>query len=284
MCIIEAVAEDVPECVVVDIGSTGEECQPMNEIRHLLDVMAQLRNPENGCPWDLLQTPSTIAPYAIEEACEVQDAIEQNDSDALEEELGDLLLQVVYQSQLASEEGKFDFQSVTKRITEKMIRRHPHVFGGADYGGAAWEDGKEKERKAKSQSGILAGIPDSFPALTRARKLASRAARVGFDWPDVEGVVGKVREELLEVEAEIASGDRVALKDEIGDLLFAAASLARRLEIDPEDALRGANRKFTRRFEAVEKKLAHEGESVAEQSVEKLDALWCQVKAAEKSE
>ncbi|MDG6095337.1 nucleoside triphosphate pyrophosphohydrolase [Acetobacter sp. AN02] len=242
--------------------------------------MTRLRDPENGCPWDVAQTPLTVAPYAIEEAYEVLDAIQKGDTDATEDELGDLLLQVVFQSQIAAESGDFTFDSVANRIADKMIRRHPHVFAQGDAARHAdtWEAGKAAERQARAEHGTLAGIPQALPALMRARKLAARAARVGFDWPDVTGVVAKVREETEEVEAEILSGDRTALRDEIGDLLFAVASLARRLDIDPEEALRGANAKFQRRFEAVEALLARDGETVDGQDVDRLDALWQQVK------
>ncbi|WP_279313586.1 nucleoside triphosphate pyrophosphohydrolase [Acetobacter sp. AN02] len=252
----------------------------MSGIARLLEIMTRLRDPENGCPWDVAQTPLTVAPYAIEEAYEVLDAIQKGDTDATEDELGDLLLQVVFQSQIAAESGDFTFDSVANRIADKMIRRHPHVFAQGDAARHAdtWEAGKAAERQARAEHGTLAGIPQALPALMRARKLAARAARVGFDWPDVTGVVAKVREETEEVEAEILSGDRTALRDEIGDLLFAVASLARRLDIDPEEALRGANAKFQRRFEAVEALLARDGETVDGQDVDRLDALWQQVK------
>ncbi|BCI66267.1 nucleoside triphosphate pyrophosphohydrolase [Acetobacter aceti] len=259
-------------------------------LERLIQIMAQLRDPETGCAWDVQQTPATIAPYAIEEAYEVADAIERGAWDETADELGDLLLQVVFQSRIAEEKERFDFAEVTRRIADKMVRRHPHVFGEAqDIGddkaalSAQWEQNKEQERQKRSEHGALAGIPLALPALLRASKLASRAARVGFDWPDVGGVVGKVHEELAEVEAEIASGDKAALQDEVGDLLFSVASLARRLDLDPEACLRQANGKFTRRFEAVESLLALKGLTPAECDVEKLDAVWNEVKKQEKS-
>ncbi|MFT8803778.1 MAG: nucleoside triphosphate pyrophosphohydrolase [Acetobacter aceti] len=261
-----------------------------HELERLIRIMAQLRDPETGCAWDVQQTPATVAPYAIEEAYEVADAIEREAWDETADELGDLLLQVVFQSRIAEEKTRFDFAEVTRRIADKMVRRHPHVFGEAQdirddrvALTAQWEQNKEQERQKRSEHGALAGIPLALPALLRASKLASRAARVGFDWPDVNGVVAKVHEELAEVEAEIASGDRAALQDEVGDLLFSVASLARRLDLDPEACLRQANGKFTRRFEAVESLLALKGLTPAECDVEKLDAVWNEVKRQEKS-
>lgn len=258
------------------------------ELERLIGVMQRLRDPVSGCPWDIDQTPETIAPFAIEEAYEVLDAITRDAWDDVADELGDLLLQVVYQSRMAEEEGRFAFATVARLITDKMIRRHPHVFGEAERAGAEagdmlsqWENRKEQERARRAEHGVLAGVARSLPALLRARKLAARAARVGFDWPDVSGVVEKVREELAEVEAEIASGDRAALQDEMGDLLFSVASLARRLDLDPEACLRQANDKFTRRFEALEAILASRGETPGDMTVEQLDAVWCEVKRRE---
>ncbi|GBR08166.1 nucleoside triphosphate pyrophosphohydrolase [Acetobacter oeni] len=255
------------------------------ELVRLIDVMARLRDPETGCPWDREQTPETIAPYAIEEAYEVADAIDRGAWDDVADELGDLLLQVVYQARMAEEEGRFAFATVARMIADKMIRRHPHVFADetrTTSGSAGmlqqWEARKEQERIARAESGALAGVPRSLPALLRARKIAARAARVGFDWPDVEGVVEKVREELSEVEAEIRSGDRAALQDEMGDLLFSVATLARRLDLDPEACLRQATDKFTRRFNALEAILASRGFTPSDQSVEELDQVWRDVK------
>lgn len=277
-------------------------------IERLLALMARLRDPEEGCPWDREQTHQTIAPYAIEEAYEVLDAITRQDWQAFPDELGDLLLQVVYQAQLAEEQGRFAFADVARIVTEKMIRRHPHVTFGKDVlgdatppvhaGGQAsasampgqWEAIKELERKRAASveggvvphTGALAGVPPVLPALLRASKLASRAARVGFDWPDVSGVLDKVHEEINEFSVEMQKGDREKMQDELGDVLFSVASLARRLKLDPEACLRQACDKFTRRFEAVEVRLAQDGLSMQDQSVETLDALWCAVKQKEK--
>lgn len=268
------------------------------EIIRLAALMAQLRNPEGGCPWDLEQTPETIAPYAIEEAYEVLDAIQRQDWQAFPDELGDLLLQVVYQSQLAREAGQFDLATVARMVTEKMIRRHPHVTFGPEVLGndpthtsaaipaqalpAQWEALKEQERrkliKDGQSGGALAGVPPMLPALLRAAKIAGRAARVGFDWPDVSGVVAKVHEEIDEFTVELEKGDKDRMQDELGDVLFSLASLARRLDLDPEACLRQACDKFMRRFEAVESKLAVQGLSMQDRPVEELDKLWQDVK------
>ncbi|WP_086650764.1 nucleoside triphosphate pyrophosphohydrolase [Acetobacter cibinongensis] len=268
------------------------------EIIRLAALMAQLRNPEGGCPWDLEQTPETIAPYAIEEAYEVLDAIQRQDWQAFPDELGDLLLQVVYQSQLAREAGQFDLATVARMVTEKMIRRHPHVTFGPEVLGsepthvntatpaqalpAQWEALKEQERRKLVEDGqsggALAGVPPMLPALLRAAKIAGRAARVGFDWPDVSGVVAKVHEEIDEFTVELEKGDKDRMQDELGDVLFSLASLARRLDLDPEACLRQACDKFTRRFEAVESKLAQQGLSMQDRPVEELDKLWQDVK------
>lgn len=268
------------------------------EIIRLAALMAQLRNPEGGCPWDLEQTPETIAPYAIEEAYEVLDAIQRQDWQAFPDELGDLLLQVVYQSQLAREAGQFDLATVARMVTEKMIRRHPHVTFGPEVLGsdpthtsattpaqalpAQWEALKEQERrkliKDGQSGGALAGVPPMLPALLRAAKIAGRAARVGFDWPDVSGVVAKVHEEMDEFTVELEKGDKDRMQDELGDVLFSLASLARRLDLDPEACLRQACDKFTRRFEAVESKLSLQGLSMQDRPVEELDKLWQDVK------
>nr|WP_025826252.1 nucleoside triphosphate pyrophosphohydrolase [Acetobacter persici] len=268
------------------------------ELTRLVALMARLRDPEHGCPWDKEQTHETIAPYAIEEAYEVLDAIQKQDWNAFPDELGDLLLQVVYQARLAEEEGHFDFATVARLITEKMIRRHPHVTFGPDVLGAGqqetavqttadampgqWEQLKEKERQTLSapgqKSSALAGIPPALPALLRASKIASRAARVGFDWPDVQGVVAKVHEEMEEFAVEMQANDRARMQDELGDVLFSLASLARRLKLDPEACLRQACDKFTRRFQAVEAELAAEGRSMQDEPVAYLDDVWNRVK------
>jgi tetrapyrrole methylase family protein/MazG family protein/ATP diphosphatase len=255
-------------------------------IRRLLDIMARLRNPNGGCPWDLEQNFATIAPYTIEEAYEVADAIARKDMVELKEELGDLLLQVVFHAQMANEEKAFTFDDVVSAICDKMIRRHPHVFSDAeittaDAQTANWETIKAAERKDKKRHGILADVPTALPALMRAQKLQARAARVGFDWPEVGGVIAKIREELVEVEEAIANGDKAHTQEEIGDLLFAVTNLARFTGADAETCLRAANTKFTRRFEAMEAQLAARGDSFEKNSLEALEALWNEAKQLE---
>jgi ATP diphosphatase len=260
-------------------------------IERLLWVMARLRDPQGGCPWDLEQNFASIAPYTIEEAYEVANAIERQDFDDLEGELGDLLLQVVYHAQMAKEAGHFDFDAVGLRIADKMIRRHPHVFGQAEVASAAaqtiaWEDAKATERREKSDEGgdpsILADLPVGLPALTRSAKLQRRAARVGFDWPEVSPVFDKLDEEVGEIRAELAAGrsqDRLA--EEVGDLLFAAVNLARHLGVDAEAALRHANAKFERRFRAVERALGAAGRSLEDASLAEMEELWQRAKKRE---
>jgi nucleoside triphosphate diphosphatase len=260
-------------------------------IERLLQVMARLRDPNGGCPWDLEQDFASIAPYTIEEAYEVADAIERQDFHDLEGELGDLLLQVVYHAQMAKEAGRFDFEAVATRIAEKMIRRHPHVFGEAEVESAAaqtiaWEEAKAAEREQKKTEGgdpsILADLPLGLPALTRAAKLQRRAARVGFDWPEVVQVLDKLEEEFAEVRAELASGAcQERLTDEVGDLLFAAANLARHLGIDGESALRRANRKFERRFRSIETALSAAGRDLDNASLDEMEELWQAAKTIE---
>ncbi|HWB48116.1 MAG TPA: nucleoside triphosphate pyrophosphohydrolase [Stellaceae bacterium] len=249
----------------------------------LLGIMARLRDPERGCPWDREQDFATIAPYTIEEAYEVADAIERGDMAALKDELGDLLLQVVFHARMAEETGLFAFDDVATAIADKMVRRHPHVFGDADIAGVAaqneaWEAHKAKERAASGTTSALDGVALALPALLRAAKVSRRAARIGFDWPDSSGVLAKIDEEIAEIEAEMAAGDRVRLEDEIGDLLFAAANLARKLDIEPETALRRATAKFERRFRRVEQLAAERG---VEPGLDALEALWQEVKKAE---
>jgi nucleoside triphosphate diphosphatase len=260
-------------------------------IERLLRVMARLRDPQGGCPWDLEQDFASIAPYTIEEAYEVADAIERQDFDDLEGELGDLLLQVVYQAQMAKEAAHFDFDAVARRIADKMIRRHPHVFGQAEIASAAaqtvaWEDAKAAERRQKSGDGgepsILADLPVGLPALTRSAKLQRRAARVGFDWPEVSPVFDKLDEEIGEIRAELAAGggqDRLA--EEVGDLLFAAVNLARHLDVDAEAALRHANAKFERRFRAIERALRAAGRPIEDASLAEMEELWQRAKKRE---
>jgi MazG family protein len=251
-------------------------------IDRLLGIMARLRDPEHGCPWDREQNFATIAPYTIEEAYEVADAIDRADMAALKDELGDLLLQVVFHARMAEEDGEFAFDDVANAISDKMIRRHPHVFGDAVIASVsaqneAWEAHKAAERGA--QDCVLDGVALAYPALLRAAKISKRAARIGFDWPDARSVIAKINEEVAEIEAEMAAGsvpDRV--EDEIGDLLFAAANLARKLEVEPETALRRATAKFERRFREVEKLAAERG---AGRDLDGLEALWQEVKAQE---
>jgi len=253
--------------------------------------MARLRDPERGCPWDLEQDFSTIAPYTIEEAYEVADAIARADISGLEDELGDLLLQVVYHAQMAKEAGRFDFEAVARRIADKMVRRHPHVFGDATVADAgaqtrAWEETKAKERRKKAgargePASVLDDVPVGLPALTRAAKLQRRAARVGFDWPEAAQVLDKIEEEAAELRAELRGGSPERLRDELGDLLFAAVNLARHLGVDAEAALRQTNGKFERRFRAIEGALAAQGRRPEDSSLEELEALWQRAKASD---
>ena len=258
----------------------------MTQIKPLLDIMARLRDPKSGCPWDIEQNFATIAPYTIEEAYEVAEAISSGDRTELRDELGDLLLQVVFHAQMAKEEGSFTFADVVQSIADKMIRRHPHVFGDeeiktAEAQTANWEKIKEAERKEKKSERTLANIPTALPALMRAQKLQARAARVGFDWPDTQGVIAKIREELAEVEEAIASGDAAHTEEELGDLLFAVTNLVRFVKADAETALRATNAKFTRRFEYIEDALAKHGRSVSDASLDDMEALWTQAKTTE---
>lgn len=262
----------------------------LSPIDRLLQVMARLRDPASGCPWDVEQSFATIAPYTIEEAYEVADAIERKDLGALQEELGDLLFQVVFHARMAEEEGAFDFDAVAGGMAEKMIRRHPHVFADAQVATAraqsvAWETHKaaEREAKAASDSSTLADLPLALPALMRAQKLQKRAARVGFDWPTLGPVIDKIEEELDEVRAELdtkAPHDR--LEDEIGDLLFAVVNLARFAHVDAETALRRANAKFERRFRRIETLLAERGKRPEDSDLAEMDTLWNQAKAEER--
>jgi MazG family protein len=257
-------------------------------LARLLAIMARLRDPDGGCAWDLEQTFATIAPYTIEEAYEVSDAIERGDLNELRDELGDLLLQVVFHSRMAEEEGAFAFNDVAEAICNKMIRRHPHVFGEAGYRDSAeqtvaWEAIKAEERAAKDASqSLLDGVPSALPALTRAEKLTRRAARVGFTWATPDAVIEKLHEELGELAVEVAAGDRAKMRDEMGDVLFVCANLARLLEIDPEDALRSTNAKFTRRFNWIEQALAKDGRSPEQSDLTEMDGLWNAAKAVEK--
>jgi ATP diphosphatase len=270
---------------------------PSRDISRLIEIMAVLRTPGTGCPWDLVQNFATIAPYTIEEAYEVADAIARDDLHDLREELGDLLLQVVFHAQMAQEQGAFDFADVVETLTEKLIRRHPHVFGDAcDLSPEAvkglWERIKTEEKALKARThgangsgkapgGALAGVPVSLPALTRALKLQAKAGRVGFDWNDPLAVLAKVREEADEIEAELAAGNRADAAAETGDLLFAVVNLARHLDADPEAVLRSTNRKFERRFAAIEQALAQRGKTPQGSTLAEMDALWNEAKAGE---
>ncbi|HEY4404317.1 MAG TPA: nucleoside triphosphate pyrophosphohydrolase [Xanthobacteraceae bacterium] len=275
---------------------------PAREISRLLEIMAALRTPGSGCPWDLEQNFATIAPYTLEEAYEVADAILRNDLVDLREELGDLLLQVVFHARMAQEQGAFDFGDVVAGITEKLIRRHPHVFGRdagkltADAVAGLWDRIKAQEKAERAASrpkdadprpqgaeGALAGVPATLPALTRALKLQAKASKVGFDWNDPLAVLKKIREEADEIEAEIAAGNRTAAGYEVGDLLFAVVNLARHVDADPEAMLRATNLKFEQRFTAIEQALAQQGKSPAQASLAEMDALWDAAKVAEKA-
>ena len=254
-------------------------------IDRLLAIMARLRDKERGCPWDIEQTFVTIAPYTVEEAYEVADAIERDDMEALKDELGDLLLQVVFHARMAEEGALFGFDDVAAAIADKMVRRHPHVFGDAEIASVeaqneAWEAHKAAEREARGgAASVLDGIALAYPALLRAAKVSKRAARIGFDWPDARAVIPKIAEEIAEVEAEIDSGgEHAALEEEIGDLLFAVTNLARKLEVEPETALRRATAKFERRFRQVEKSAAERGIG---RDLEALEELWLEVKKGE---
>ncbi len=253
----------------------------------VLDVMAELRNPNGGCPWDIEQNFATIAPYTIEEAYEVADAIERNDMPALKEELGDLLFQVAFHARMAEEQGAFDFADVAQALADKMIERHPHVFSDAsdgrtaDHQTVAWETLKAEKRAAKGAPSLLDDVAMALPALMRAEKLTKRAARINFDWPTPEPVLEKLEEELVELKEARASGDQENITEEMGDILFVMANLARKLKIDPEEALRRANAKFTRRFQYIETKLAEQG-CTGPQPLDDLEALWLEAKRAEK--
>jgi ATP diphosphatase len=279
-----------------------------SNITALLDLMRRLRDPKLGCPWDVEQDFATVAPYTIEEAYEVAGAIEERDWPALKDELGDLLFQVVFHARMAEEAGLFDFADVVGAVSEKMIRRHPHVFAGqagidsAEAQTVAWEEHKRRERAGKPGGSLLDDVPRALPALARAVKLQKRAATVGFDWDSAPKVVEKIAEEAREIveaqreiaEAQAAGADGTSagmdagpdvgahrLTEELGDLLFAVANLARHLKVQPEDALRAANEKFTRRFRFIEQSLAHEGKSPAAATLEEMEALWQQAKTAE---
>ena len=265
--------------------------KPARDISRLIEIMAALRTPVTGCPWDLEQDFASIAPYTIEEAYEVVDAIERGDYADLTDELGDLLLQVVFHAQMAQEKGLFAFPDVVEAITRKMIRRHPHVFG--DTSNLTPEDVKGLWAKIKAEEkaeraarhggvernkGLLADVPRALPALSRAVKLQSKASTVGFDWNDARLVLTKIKEEIAECEDAIASGDPAHVREEIGDLLFAVANLARHVDVDAEDALRGTNAKFERRFAYIEKSLSERGIALTDAGLDEMDRLWSEAK------
>ena len=272
--------------MVKHIGSTSDAMQ------NLLDIMAQLRDPDGGCPWDLKQDFRSILPHTLEEAYEVADAIESDDRIQLRDELGDLLFQIVFYCQRAREEGSFEFADVAQTMADKLIRRHPHVFGpqanDAQQGSLAmdaeqvlerWESIKQDERDAKQQYSVLDDVPTALPAMQRSAKLQKRAANVGFDWPDITPVLASMTEELEEVQQAFASGDKDHTLEELGDLMFACVNMARHLKQDPEQVMRGANAKFERRFRFLEAKLLDAGEQLENVSLERMDAGWDEAKA-----
>ena len=272
--------------------------KPSSDIARLIEIMAALRTPKTGCPWDLEQNFATIAPYTIEEAYEVADAITRGDLDDLRDELGDLLLQVVFHARMAQEQGAFDFGDVVTAITEKLIRRHPHVFGDMpnltpDEVKGLWSkikaeekaerDARHRQAGKECPSGTLAGVSAGLPTLERALKLQASAGTVGFDWNDPKAVLDKIAEEAEEISSAIESGSQDAAAEEIGDLMFAVVNLARHLKVNPETALRAANAKFERRFASIEHALAKQGKKPEQASLAEMDALWNEAKAAEKT-
>ncbi|MGO4436801.1 nucleoside triphosphate pyrophosphohydrolase [Rhizobium sp. RAF56] len=273
--------------------------QASQEISRLIEIMAALRNPKTGCPWDIVQTFETIKPYTIEEAYEVSDAIERGDMDDLCDELGDLLLQVVFHARMAEEAGEFSFGDVVQAITAKMIRRHPHVFArsGADTPEAVkvqWDEIKQAEKRERSErrarrgiaedfkTGFLGSVQRSFPALTEALKLQERAAKVGFDWSAPEPILDKIEEEIGELRVALRNGDQEKVSDELGDLIFAVANIGRHVKTDPEQALRGTNTKFRRRFRHIEDVLETEGETLEGATLERMEEIWQAAKAIER--
>jgi ATP diphosphatase len=269
------------------------------DISRLIEIMAALRNPETGCPWDIVQTFETIKPYTIEEAYEVSDAIERNDMDDLCDELGDLLLQVVFHARMAEEAGEFSFGDVVEAITRKMIRRHPHVFARSDADTPdrvkkQWDEIKQAEKRERAErrtrrgvtedstAGFLGSVQRSFPALTEALKLQERAAKVGFDWSAPEPILDKIEEEIGELREALAHGDRAKVSDELGDLIFAVVNIGRHVDADPEQSLRGTNTKFRRRFNHIETVLEKEGEKLEAASLERMEEIWQAAKAIER--
>ena len=290
---VDARFSSADKAIRVSGTNTGFPMTPSRDISRLIEIMAALRTAKTGCPWDLEQNFSTIAPYTIEEAYEVVDAIARNDLADLEDELGDLLLQVVFHARMAQEQGAFDFGDVVAAITTKLIRRHPHVFGDRDAQDpqsvkGLWDEIKAQERAAKAARGkpieesALAGVPVTLPALTRALKLQTKAGKVGFDWNDPRAVLRKIREEADEIEAALDADDQSAAA-EVGDLLFAAVNLARHLDADPEATLRQTNDKFERRFASIERALAARGKAPKDSTLAEMDALWNEAKAQEET-
>ncbi|ODA68434.1 Nucleoside triphosphate pyrophosphohydrolase [Methyloligella halotolerans] len=270
----------------------GKDADGRYTLDALLAIMRRLRDPETGCPWDAKQDFSSIAPYTVEEAYEVADAIARDDRAALKDELGDLLFQVVYHAQMADEEGAFAFDDVVDAIAAKMVRRHPHVFDDPSLrdsflGSGRWDEIKAQEKEARGEQGapssLLDDVPLPLPALSRAVKLQKRAARVGFDWPEMAPVFDKAEEEFGELKEAIQSGDQAHVEEEFGDLLFVMANLSRHLKIDPEAALRGANEKFRRRFQAIEQALMADGKPMEDATLKEMDALWDAAKRKEKA-
>ena len=254
----------------------------MKNMNKLLEIMAALREPETGCPWDIKQTFETIVPYTLEEAYEVADSIERGHMEELKDELGDLMFQVVFYAQMAKEQGLFEFDDVLQAINNKLVRRHPHVFAGADYTDEkalndAWEKSKAAERDDKvveEKASVLAGVASALPALKRSQKLQNRAARVGFDWPEVEPVLDKMEEEIQELREAIKNQDQQNVFEETGDIIFACVNLARHLDVDAEEALRHGNKKFETRFSYIEQRLNGEARDINECSLEELEKLW----------
>ncbi|EJC66265.1 MazG family protein [Rhizobium leguminosarum bv. viciae WSM1455] len=274
--------------------------QPSKDISRLIEIMAALRHPETGCPWDIVQNFETIKPYTIEEAYEVSDAIERGDMDDLCDELGDLLLQVVFHARMAEEAGEFSFGDVVNAITAKMIRRHPHVFArsAADTPDAVkkqWDEIKQAEKRERTErrlkrgvtedfnSGLLGSVQRSFPALTEALKLQERAAKVGFDWSAPEPILDKIEEEIGELRVALREGDRAKVSDELGDLIFAVVNIGRHVKADPEQAVRGTNTKFRRRFSHIEQVLEAEGETLQDATLERMEEIWQAAKAIERA-
>ena len=272
---------------VIDHYTAGMDLHDPDPIRRLRAIMARLRDPERGCPWDQAQTPASIVPYTLEEAYEVGEAIASGDTNVIRSELGDLLFQVVFQARLAEEAGQFDFDDVARAIGDKLWRRHPHVFGESAFADdhereAFWESAKADERRARERHGTMDDIPLAMPALARAMKLQRRARRAGFDWDHAAPVLDKIREEIAEVQAEFEQGGRAErLAEEVGDVLFAVVNWARHLGVDPEAALRGSNRKFECRFRAMEDLARERGMDFAQLDLQALDGLWNAVKEAE---